>query len=68
MKPIPHRFLMRCDVQEEKVGEMIAEGTPEVVDSACAQICEDSGSSKKKKKQKKKKQKKKHTKKTKPEL
>eukprot|EP01046_Picozoa_sp_COSAG06_P023866 COSAG06_NODE_1916_length_8071_cov_3.562970_3_plen_54_part_00 len=46
-----------------KVGEMIAEGTPEVVEAGCAQICEDSGGrgkqSKKKKKKKSKKKKKK---------
>lgn len=42
---------------------MIAEGTPEVVEAGCAQICEDSGGrgkqSKKKKKKKSKKKKKK---------
>ena len=55
--------------QEEKVGEMIAEGTPEVVAPACAQICEESGSSKKKKKKATKKKKKQKTKqKAKPEL
>ena len=49
--------------QDVKVGEMIAEGTPEVVEAGCAQICEDSGGrgkqSKKKKKKKKKSKKKK---------
>lgn len=55
--------------QEEKVGEMIAEGTPEVVAPACAQICEEIGSSQKKKKKASKKKKKKKTKqKAKPEL
>lgn len=44
---------------------MIAEGTPEVVAPACAQICEESGGGKKKKKKKGGKKKKKTPKKAK---
>ncbi len=64
---------MRCNVlpQEAKVGEMIAEGTPEVVGPACAEICTDSGGGKKKKRKASKKKaskQKKQKKKTKQEV